>query len=232
MKARTKHTILYVFTVLLLTSACLGTSLVSGGSATRVSPSVPPTAEPIVTREPTASLTVAAGSFDDFRLFAAKIDTALQDRKASFFDDHAASSTWHCLGDETMGICKDAPADTTLEGIPVSYDWATYEVYSREDYRETWQARFDQHSILKLVAIAQRYGENPLMPMAGESFFAIVSIADDGGPSSVQEVRILFFEYDENAWHMRGEFVTIGYMDSWLRDSCSTCYDMWAAWQD
>lgn len=233
MKTKAKNNIVYIFPLFLLVSACIWM-----GSAPEISPTImptlarnaPPTIEATVTSEQTASPTIAAGSFDDFQRFAAGIDSALQAREASFFAGHASSSVWYCLGDEILGVCKGVPADTTLEGVPVTYDWSTYEVHSLESYKEMWQSTFASHSDLKLVATANQFGDNPLMPMASQSFLAIVNVIDV--TSSIQPVRVLFFEYGENTWHLAGELVTIKNAASWLGGTCSTCYDLWTAWQD
>ncbi len=124
------------------------------------------------------------------------------------------------------------PSDTTVEGIPVTYDWARYELPSIENYKATWQTTFANHSVLKLVAIANQFGDNPLMPMTVQSFVAIVGVADDSDPSSILEVRVLFFEYYQDAWHLAGELVTAEHVESWLHDTCSTCYDTWTAWPE
>jgi hypothetical protein len=228
MKASATSNIVYVFPVFLFISACIWTGSSSGINATLAPlPSSTPTT---ITTMQTTSPTVIPGSFDDFHLFAAKIAAALQDKAVSFFEKYAISSTWTCLGEETFGICKDMPADTTLKGVPVTDDWTTYEVYSEEDYKGTWQTRFTSQSVLKLVAVANKFGGNPLMPMAGQSFIAIIGVAEAGSPASIQEVRVLFFEYYENAWYLRGELVTVENAEAWLSNTCSTCYDRWAAW--
>jgi len=187
----------------------------------------------MATSEQTVSptVTVVAGSFADFHLFAAEIATALQDRNISFFDEHATSSVWNCLGDETAGVCKDISSDAAAEGIPVAYDWARYELPGIEGYKAMWQTTFANRSVVKLAAIANQLGDNPLMPMAGQSFLAIVSVADDNNPSSIQEVRVLFFEYYD-AWHLAGELVTVERAEAWLNDTCDMCYDTWAAWPE
>jgi hypothetical protein len=206
-------------------------------------PSDTPAIEPTVMREQTASPTAVAsepaagptvvpGSFDDFYWFAAEIEAALQDSNVSFFDEHLASSRWLCLGDETIGVCKDAPADTTLAGIPVTYDWANYEVHSTEKYRERWQTAFASRGVLELVAVANQFGGNPLMPMASQSFLAVVRVADEGNPASIQEVRVLFFEYRVNAWYLAGELVAVEGAEAWLNNTCIMCYDTWAAWPE
>jgi len=66
--------------------------------------------------------------------------------------------------------------------------------------------------------------------MAGQSFLAIVAVPNVNDPPSIQEVRVLFFEYYENTWHLAGELVTVENTDSWLNDTCPTCYDVWEAW--
>jgi len=230
---KAKSNIFYIFPVFLLVSACIWGTSSSKIESTPVSfPSDPPAIEPAAMGEQTASPTVVAGSFADFYLFGTEIAAALQARNISFFNEYATASTWICLGDETIGVCKDMSPETTVTGIPVTYDWATYEVYSKENYNESWQTRFASSSVLKLAAIANQFGDNPLMPMAGQSFLAIVGVADDNNPSSIHEVRVLFFEYYEHTWHLAGEFVTVEHVGSWLNDTCSACYDMWAAWPE
>lgn len=235
MKSKAKNNVVYILLLFLLGSACLWT-----GSPPDVSPTSLPTsgrtsaAEATVTSapavsKPTASPTPAAGSFADFQVFAAQIAAALQAGETSFFEDYAAPSTWYCLDDEVLGVCKDLPADTTLEGIPVTYDWRIYEVHSVESYKEMWQTIFTDHANVKLVATANRFGDNPLMPMASQSFFVIVSV--ENTEYSTQGVRVLFFEYTE-AWQLVGELVTVENTASWLDGTCSTCYDAWTAWQD
>lgn len=229
METRTKRNILYAIPAVLFIPACLWASPTSG---TDVPPMPPiddtPTIE-IATREPTANPTVAAGSFVDFQLFAAEIDASLASEDISFFDKHVTPSAWTCLGDETIGVCKDVAADTTLEGIPITWGWESYTVYSSEDYKALWQTRFTYHSKLNLVALANKLGDNPLMPMADQSFLAIISVWND--PLSFPEVRILFFEHIENAWYIRGELVATENDEAWLDNTCDTCYDTWTAWQ-
>ena len=233
MKAKTKSNIVYIFPVCLLISACLWTSSASGIHATLVPfPSDTPTVETTVTSAQTASLTVEPGSFDDFRLFATEIAAALQDRDISFFDQYATASTWTCLGDEIIGICKDMPADTTLKGVPVTYDWARYELPDTENYKAMWQTTFTNHKVVELVAIAHRFGDNPFMPMAMQSSLAIVSVADDSDPASIHEARVLFFENLENNWYLRGELVTVEGAEAWINNTCDMCYDMWATWPE
>lgn len=224
MKAKVKNNLVSILLLSLLGAACLWT-----GSTPDVSPTpLPtPTAEATLTSEPAASPTAAAGSYADFQMFAAEIAAALQARDASFLGEHAKSSIWHCLGEETLGVCQGIPADTTLEGIPVTHEWKTYEVYDVEDYQEMWEAAFASHSDVKLAATANHFGDNPLMPLASQSFFAIVSIED--AERSTRGVRVLFFEHIE-AWQLVGELVTVE--QSWVDGTCSTCYDLWTAWQD
>lgn len=234
MKAKRKYNVFYVLAMFLLISACIGTNSNSGIKPTFVPPpSDTPTIETTATSEQTASptVTVVAGSFADFHLFAAEIATALQDRNISFFEEYATPSVWSCLGDETAGVCKDLPSDAAAEGIPLAYDWARYELPGAEDYRAMWQTTFASHSVVKLAAIANQLGDNPLMPMAGQSFQAIVGVADNNDPSSIHEVRVLFFEYYDT-WHLAGELVTIERAEAWLNDTCDRCYDTWAAWPE
>lgn len=231
MKTKTKCNFFYIFPVVLLISACMCTSSISGINPTVTPvPSNTPTIAPTTPSELTEELTVAPGSLDDFRLLAAKIANALEDKDVSLFDEYAAPSTWTCLGDETFGVCKDLPADTTMEGVPVAYDWERYELSGKEDYTVRWQTTFTDHKVVKLVALANRFGENPLMPLANQSFMAIIGIGDD--PASMREARVLFFEYYKNTWHLAGEFITLEHVESWLNDTCPTCYDMWAAWPE
>jgi len=129
MNAASKNNLLYAFSVLLLLSACVWVRSITRIESTPVPlPGDTPATETAVIPRPTASPPAAPGSFADFHGFAADIAAALQDRSASFFEDHAASSAWECLGDEPFGVCKGVPSGTTLEGIPVAYDWAAYEV--------------------------------------------------------------------------------------------------------
>ncbi len=235
MKANIKDSFFYVFSVFLLLSACAWVSSIGGKDPTRMPlPSDTPTVETTATSAPTAGPAAAPGSFEDFHSFAARIDTALQNGDTAFFDEHLSISSWLCMGEpDAIGVCKDVPADTMLEGIPVTYDWKKYEVPGREDYRARWQAAFTSGSALKLTAIANQFGDNPLMPMASQSFFAIVSVADGKDPASVQEVRVLFFEYHEDAWHLAGELVSVENAAAWLAGTCSPmCYDTWSAWPE
>jgi hypothetical protein len=243
MTTKTNRAVFYFFPAILLISACMCTSSISEIDPTLAPlPSHTPASEATVTREPTASPTrvvsaptevptVAPGSFADFRLFAAEIDSALQDGNTSFFDEHLTTSSWLCLGEpDIMGVCKDVPADTTLEGIPVTQDWSTYEVYNRADYNNRWETTFADRA-LKLAALAQRFGENPLMPMAGLAHLAVIGVADENDPSSMNEARVLFFEYHES-WSLAGELVTVESAEAWLTNTCERCYDLWTPWPE
>jgi hypothetical protein len=239
MKIKTKHNIFYVFPAVLLVSACMCTSSIPGinptvtpvpSDAPTVVPTTPTATAPPVTSEPTEELTVAPGSFDDFRLLAAELAAAVQAKDTSFFGEYAAPSTWTCLGDETFGVCKDLPPDATMEGIPVAYDWERYELPGKEDYTARWESTFTDRKVVKLVALGNKFGENPLMPMASQSFLAIIGIGDD--PASLWEAQVLFFEYAVNVWHLRGELVTTENAEAWLNNTCSMCYDTWEAWQE
>ncbi len=229
MRAHTKNNILYAVPAVLLISACMWVSSLSGDHATAVplTPTVAATLTPVSTAGPT----VAAGSFSDFRLFAAEIDSALQNKNVSFFGKYATATTWTCTGEEPAGVCTSLPADKTLEGIPVAYDWARYELLDIENYKTRWQTTFTSRGAVKLAAIAQRFGDNPFTIMAGQSFLAIVSIAEESAPASIQEVRVLFFEYYENSWHLAGELIVVEGVQAWIDNTCSMCYDTWEGWQ-
>jgi hypothetical protein len=240
MQTRRKGNIFTVVFIFLLISACIGTRSISGIDPTRTAlpddtpvfdsivVTEDPATPPSVINEPTATSTVVAGSFEDFQSFAMEIAPALQDKNTSFFDEYAAASTWNCLGDETFGVCKDMPADTLLKGVPVTYDWERYELPGKEDYTALWQTTFADHNVVKLVALAHRFGDNPFMPMASQSSLAIIGVGDD--PASFHEVRVLFFEYLVNVWHLRGELITTKNAEAWLNNTCDMCYDTWADW--
>jgi hypothetical protein len=182
------------------------------------------------------SPTIAAGSFADFQTFAAEIARAIHDKNASFFSENSSSTLWNCLGDETMGVCKGRPAGQDMQGIPVTRDWATYQLYQTADYKKMWQSAFDRGDALQLVAVANQFGDNPLMPMAEQSFQAVVAAARNGTPAPGSEipwrahVRVLYFEYFERSWYLEGELVTVDHAEDWLAGNCQACYDAWVAW--
>ena len=80
---------------------------------------------------------------------------------------------------------------------------------------------------MKLVAVANQFGDNPLMPMAEQSFMAVIAV---GGSGTSPEVRVLFFEYVDSFWYLQGELITADHADDWLTGNCQTCYDAWVAW--
>jgi hypothetical protein len=185
-----------------------------------------PTAEPLVSvPSPTD-----AGSFSDFLSFAAEIDQAIRGKDASFFADRASPSSWDCLGDETQGICLGRASGQHLEGIPVTDEWKTYKLYSLADYQRLWQSAFKRVPTPRLVAVANQFGDNPLMPAADQSFQAIVSAAKPGAETSRVPVRVLYFEYSDDSWRLLGELVTSDHAGDWLQGNCTGCYDTWSAW--
>lgn len=170
------------------------------------------------------SPTVASGSFSDFYAFGADIAQALDYKNAAFFEEMATPSDWNCLGDETQGVCLGQSGGQLLQGIAVTQDWKTYKLYSVSDYKAVWQAAFDKGNAFRLVALANQFGDNPLMPAADQSFLAILGAARPGVP-----VHVLYFEYVDG-WRLRGELVASENGTDWLQGNCSTCYDTWQAW--
>jgi hypothetical protein len=189
---------------------------------------IPPTLTAVNTatvQAPVPSPTAAPGSFDAFQIFATEIDKAIHDKDVSFFAEHASLSEWNCIVDQRMGVCEGQPDGAHLQGIPVAQDWERYEVYSRANYQNKWQVAFDKDLKFKLAAVANRFGDNPFMPMATQSFQAVLT-AD----SITEPVHILFFEYIDGEWWLRGELVKLKDANEWLDGICATCYDTWLAW--
>jgi len=227
MKIRAFHLFLLFF----LVSACIWTSPVETSLTLTPSPGVENTPTLAATAAgPNAPPTIVPGSFADFQTFATEIAKALQDKNAAFFNEHASSTLWNCLGDETVGVCKGRPAGQDVQGIPVTRDWATYQLYKTADYRATWQIPFDQGEALQLVAVANQFGDNPLMPLAEQSFQAVIAVARNGTPTPGSEIRVLYFEYFDDSWYLEGELITIDHANDWLTGNCAACYDAWVAW--
>jgi len=238
MKLKIKASILYVLLVLFFMPACQWASSLAGSRAT-VTP--PPTREslPTSTATPSATATSAAtatptgptaGSFDDFKVFAAQIAQAAQDKDASFFSGRAVSPDWNCLGDETVGICKGHASGDTLTGIPVTKDWKNYKVYNTAAYEGLWKTAFTKSGPLKLAALANQAGDNPLMPAADQAFMAVLAISGKGSKATINEVHVLYFEYSGTAWQLDGELETTTHVQDWVSNTCSACYDTWMAW--
>ncbi|MGC1377309.1 MAG: hypothetical protein WA821_13850 [Anaerolineales bacterium] len=228
MKTRAFHLFLLFF----LVSACIWTSPVETGLTLTPSPGVEntPTLTATAAASPNAPPTIVPGSFADFQTFATEIAKALRDKNASFFGEHASSTLWNCLGDETVGVCKGRPAGQDAQGLPLTRDWATYQLYKTADYKDLWQTAFDRGEALQLVAVANQFGDNPLMPMAEQSFQAVIAAARNGTPTPNSETRVLYFEYFERAWYLEGELVTVDHANDWLKGNCAACYDAWVAW--
>jgi hypothetical protein len=237
-----------LFFLFFLFSACAWTSPTETGLApppgvegtlTLAASADPNAPYPLGTMSPSPSIAAgSAGSFADFQAFAAEIAKALREKNASFFGAHSAASLWNCLGDETVGVCKGRPAGQDVQGIPVTREWATYQLYKTADYQAMWQSAFARGETLELVAVANQFGDNPLMPMAEQSFQAVITAAGNGTPAPGSEVpwralvQVLFFEYFERSWHLEGELVTIDHADDWLTGNCQVCYDAWVAWSN
>lgn len=231
-----------LFVLLCVVSACVWTgntpettpTLPSAPTASEVPPS--PTAAPLLPATPTSQpeepspTTIAPGSFADFDHFAAEIAAAIQNKQASFFGEHASISISNCTGDETIGPCAGRSSGAVVQGIPVSREWATYTLYSKANYQALWQTLFTQKIALKLVALADRFGDNPLMPLADHSFMAVVAYPGHTTQTTPPQVRVLFFEYTDDAWVLRGELVTSKHAADWLKGGCSDCYDDWISW--
>ena len=240
MKTRAKRNVFHLFFLFFLVSACLWTSPIETGLTLTPSPDVEGAATatvmdasaPYPAGTMSASPTIAAGSFADFQTFAMHIANAIREKNASFFVQRSASSLWSCLGDETQGVCKGRPAGQDAQGIPVTRDWATYQLYKTADYQDLWQTAFARDEALELAAVANQSGDNPLMPMAGQSFQAVIAATANGTPAPGREVRVLFFEYFERSWYLEGELVTVDHADDWLTGDCQACYDAWVAWQN
>ncbi|MCJ7433428.1 MAG: hypothetical protein MUO77_08080 [Anaerolineales bacterium] len=226
MKDKTTCNVFYLFFLFPLISACIRLSPILGIATFTPSP----VSETSPTLAVTASPTIAAGSLADFYMFAADIAAAIHDKNASFFDERSSPHVWNCLGDETQGVCQGRHVGDVLQGIPVTHNWATYRLYEVSDYKGLWQAAFAQSNTLTLVAVANQFGDNPLMPMAEQSFLAVIAVAGYGAQVSIHEVRVLFFEYSEHSWHLEGELVTDEHVEDWLTGACLTCYDTWMAW--
>lgn len=231
MKTGPSRNVFYLLLLFFLVSACKWTDQISGSGPTFTpAPAAQVTPTLAVTATAATSSTPAAGSLADFSVFAADIAAAIRARDASFFEQRSAPQVWNCLGDETEGICQGHASSDVLQGIPVTHDWATPQLYKGSDYRKLWQTAFAQNATLQLVAVANRSGDNPLMPMAEQSFLAVIAVAGNGAQAPVREVRVLFFEYSEQAWRLEGELVTADHAQDWLTDTCSMCYDAWLAW--
>ena len=212
--------VVYLFPVVLFISACAWFDFISGD--------VPATNTPDI---PIENANVVGGSFEDFSSYATNIATALHNKDALFFEQYSVSSIWNCLGDETLGVCQDHSGGKTLEGIPVTIEWGDYELYTLPDYSHKWEATFALNDYVKLVALGIKYGDNPLMPMAAQSFLAIIAVGDSS-QLSLLEARVLFFEYYENSWRIWGELDTSSNSsEPWLSDACVECYDVWVAWE-
>jgi hypothetical protein len=190
----------------------------------------PSTSRPPTSKPPAPSPTVAPGTFPDFNAFAGQVDQALRDGNASFLTEHSSISVWNCLGDEAHGVCKGKPGGTTLEGIPITDEWQTFTLLSPASYEATWQDPFDEGIPLRLHAIAYKFGDNPLMPLATGAFLAIIPDETTTAESSPEGVRVLFFEYRDNSWWLQGELRTTKQAQEWLEGDCLTCYDQWTAW--
>ena len=194
-----------------------------------------PTAEPLPTTQATSTATespttAAAGSMDDFAIFAADIAGAAQNKNAAFFSKLALITDWNCLGDETVGVCKGHATGDTLTGIPVTKDWKSYKVYNTAAYEGLWKTAFAQSGVLKLAALANQAGDNPLMPAADQAFMAVLTISGKASKATVNEVHVLYFEYSGTAWQLDGELDTTAHLQDWVSNTCSACYDTWTAW--
>jgi hypothetical protein len=162
--------------------------------------------------------------------FADVISHAFQERDHTFFIEISSISIWYCLGEETVGVCKGVPADTTMEGVPVTQDWMTYTVHSLGEYEGRWQETMEQASQIRLHAISHQFGDNPLIPMAAESFQAILSIEGSSTDISDTQVQVLYFEFVDGKWWLQGELIPTENNQAWLDGGCDRCYDEWMAW--
>ena len=237
MNSQITRTLVRLLPLVLISSACIFTSpVLPGRPAPTIAPGpqgtpVPPATVTITaTITPTPSPTIPAGGMGDFSGFAAGIADAIQQKDAGFFGRIAAPSDWNCLGDETAGVCKGRPAGAALQGIPVTTDWASYKLYKAADYAHIWQTAFTRGDALKLVALANQFGDNPLMPLADQAFIAVIAVGGKGVQAPVRQVHILYFEYNGPAWQLMGELVTTAHTPDWITNTCPTCYDTWASW--
>jgi hypothetical protein len=193
----------------------------------------PPVQEtaPSATPEPQIlEATAVPGTFPDFLAFAGEIDQALRDGDASFFTKRLSISVWNCLGDEVYGACQGQPSGAVFEGLQVTEEWQTFTFLSPTDYEATWEEPFRQGLPLRLHAVAHKYGDNPLMPLAAEAFLAVVADETTASESGWPQVRVLFYEYRDEAYWLQGELRTASQAQDWLRGECATCYDQWTAW--
>ena len=192
---------------------------------TRQTGQLAPTGEPLL-----PSPVIAPGTFADFESFAPSIAQALEEGDPAFFADHASASSWSCLGDEAFGVCQGQAAGTVLNGVPVSQDWQSYTLFAPTDYGEMRKVLFGPDLRLALRAVSHQFGDNPLMPMAAESFHAIVTGSTPATDSSASPVRVLFFEYHDGSWWLQGVLIATAQGEQWLLGSCGSCYDEWRPW--
>ena len=219
---------------LILGLACAGTgqpevmpTTVAPTRETAASTSTPPPM-PTVSPSPVPEVGTTPGSDpSSFPAFAAQVADALQAHDAAFFAGRAAMPTWTCLGD-TVGVCKGRPDGAVLEGMPLTRGWQEYEVLGEDAVRAGWQEIWDGGGSASLKATAHRWGDNPLMPMAAESFMAILQV-EMGSPDDPQ-VHVLFFEHLDDRWQLQGELIVTEGDAGWLEGSCPACFDEWSAW--
>ena len=236
-----RRSLIFFLLVFFFVSACRWTI----SPATQATPTWTPTQpaeEPITPTTEAATIPIpsdtpvpgptalANGSTADFQAFAAQVAAAIQDQNAAFFGGQALVTDWNCLGGETAGVCKGHAAGSVLHGIPVTQDWAGYRLYDKSGYQGLWRKLFANHDVLQLAGLANQTGDNPLMPMADQSFMAVISVAAKSAPTSVRALRVLYFEYNGQSWQLDGELDVITNVSDWLGGACSSCYDTWTAW--
>lgn len=180
---------------------------------------------------------------EGFRNFAVQIQDALERQDTSFFGAWAVEDQVTCLGDELLGPCAGQPPGTVLRGVPsgiAETDAIAYLVL--DEYVARLQAWFemampsekDQYGSgsLTLYAIAHQYGDNPLVPFAGETYQAILTGIFATETAPMRQARILYFEFWEGSWRLVADlFAPIPQTAArWLSGECQWCYDEWQTW--
>ena len=213
----------------------------STASATATLRSASPTPQVSRSASPTPEPTRISGSpsadFEQFRAFAAEIDTAIASGSSAFFAARGIETEITCKGDEQLGQCTNQPAGTIIRGIPGgAWQSDAFALTPRADYEQL----VSQWLASALPNESDKYGNGAprliaLAQSSNEEMLAIASlIRDIGSQQGVQrQCRVFRFSLVDGNWMLPGGLFCYATpaSDDWVSGSCIECYDYWEPWE-
>jgi hypothetical protein len=188
--------------------------------------------------EPTPVLGAPSAYFEQFRAFAAEIDSAVTSGDAAFFAVRGVEIEVTCRGDEQVGQCTNQPAGTVLRGIPgAAWQSDAFALNPRAEYEQLVSQWFAS----ALPNQSDRYGDGAprlvaLAQSSNQEVLAIASLLQDiGSQQGIQrQCRIFRFSFVDSDWVLVGELFcyATATSDDWLSGMCAECYDYWERWEE